>query len=88
MAESSSWDRPLAQSLEEIRPLNQLCREGRFYEVERWIREGNPLHLAPDAIGKSTRPKTALQIAIETGQHSLTLLLLRHGYRLELERTR
>jgi hypothetical protein len=35
---------------------------------------------------KGTRPKTALQIALETGQHSLASLLLKSGYRLELER--
>lgn len=28
--------RVLAQSLEEVRPLHQLCREGRLYEVDRW----------------------------------------------------
>ncbi len=78
--------RPLALSPEDVRPLHQLCREGRFYEVERWIADGKPLQVAPDAVRKGTRPKTALQIAIETGQHSLVTLLHRNGYRLELER--
>src|SRR5882724_4549482 len=66
--------------------LRQLCREGRLYDVERWIADGKPLQLAPEAILKGTRPKTALQIALESGQHSLASLLLRSGYRLELER--
>ena len=78
--------RPLAHSLEDLRPLHQLCREGRFYDVERWIADGKPLQLTPESLPKGTRPKTALQIAIETGQHSLATLLLRNGYRLELER--
>src|SRR6267142_1140495 len=39
----------------------------------------------PEDIRKGTRPKTALQIALETGQHSLAALLLNSGYRLELE---
>jgi hypothetical protein len=78
--------RSLAPSLEDIRPLHQLCREGRFYDVERWIADGKPLQLTPEAIPKGARPKTALQIALETGQHSLATLLLRNGYRLELER--
>jgi len=78
--------RPLAHSLEDIRPLHQLCREGRFYNVERWIADGKPLQLTPEALPKGARPKTALQIALETGQHSLATLLLRNGYRLELER--
>ena len=34
---------------------------------------------------KGTRPKTALQIALESGQHSLAFLLLNYGYRLDLE---
>jgi ankyrin repeat protein len=63
-----------------------MCREGRLYDVERWIAEGKPLQVAPDAILKGTRPKTALQIALETGQHSLAFLLLRSGYQLQLER--
>lgn len=78
--------RPLAHSPEDVRPLHQLCREGRFYDVERWITDGKPLQLMPEAVPKGTRPKTALQIALETGQHSLATLLLRNGYRLELER--
>ena len=77
---------PLALSLEDIRTLHELCRGGRLYDVERWIDEGKPLQIAQEAIPKRIRPKSALQIAVETGQHSLTLLLLSKGYRLELER--
>jgi len=79
-------DRSLAQCPDDLRPLLQLCREGRLYDVEHWIAEGKPLQLAPEAIRKGTRPKTALQVALETGQHSLGSLLLKSGYRLELER--
>lgn len=78
--------RPLAHSLEELKPFHQLCREGRLYEVDRWITEGKPIQHAPDAIPKGTRPKTALQLVLETGQHSLSSLLLSKGYRLDLER--
>ncbi|MGQ0555023.1 MAG: hypothetical protein ACT4PN_03645 [Nitrospiraceae bacterium] len=81
-------NRLLAQSLEELKPLHQLCREGRLYEVERWISDGRPLQVEPATIRKGTRPKTALQIAIETGQHSLTRLLLSNGYQHDLERYR
>lgn len=77
---------PLARSLDDLRALQQLCRDGRLYDVERWIAEGHPLQLASEALRKGTRPKTALQIAIETGQHSLIQLLLSKGYRLDLER--
>ena len=80
--------RVLAQSLEEVRPLHCLCKEGRLYAVEQWITEGKPVQIDPQALGKRVRPKTALQITLETGQHSLTELLLRRGYRLDLERYR
>ena len=49
----------LAHFPEDLRPMHQLCREGRLYDVERWIVDGKPLRLAPEAIGKGTRPKTA-----------------------------
>lgn len=78
--------RPLAQSAEDVRALHQMCREGRLYDVEDWIAEGRPLQLAPEVVRKGTRPSTALEIALGRGQHSLALLLLRNGYRLELER--
>ena len=78
--------RALAKTSEDIRALHQICREGSLYEVERWIADGKPIQVAPQAIPKNTRPKTALQIALETGQHSLAVLLLSRGYRVELER--
>jgi hypothetical protein len=78
--------RPLAYSLDDIRPLHQLCREGRLYDVERWIADGKPLQLTLEAVPKGAQPKTALQIALQTGQHSLATLLLKNGYLLELER--
>lgn len=86
MVHPQSPERPLAHSTEDIRALHRMCRDGRLYDVERWIAKGRPLQLAPNAIPKGTRPKTALQIAVETGQHSLAFLLLSSGYRLELER--
>jgi hypothetical protein len=76
----------LAQSQSELRLLQEMCREGRLYGVEQWIAEGKPLQASPELIRKGTRPKTALQIALETGQHSLVSLLLKSGYRLDLER--
>jgi len=88
MPDAGNGGRPrtLAELLEDVRGLHELCRQGRLYDAERWIAEGKPLQLAPAAVPNGTRPKTALQIALETGQHSLTSLLLKSGYRLELER--
>lgn len=78
----------LAATLEDLRPLHDLCRAGHLYEVEQWIADGKPLQIEPDVLPKGTKPKTALQIALETGQHSLASLLLKSGYRLDLERYR
>ena len=76
----------LAQHPDELRDLHTMCREGRLFEVQDWISDGKPFQRAPDSIRKGARPQTALQIALQSGQHSLSLLLLRSGYRLELER--
>lgn len=78
--------RPFARSVDDLRDLHVMCRRGRVYDVERWIAEGRPLQLASGTITKGKQPGTALRIAIESGQHSLTLLLLRSGYRHDLER--
>src|SRR5262245_50153071 len=88
MAECHEPDRQreLAEFPEDLSVLHQMCRDGRVYDVERWIAEGKPLQLAPDAVRKGTRPKAALEIALDSGQHSLALLLLSHGYKLEVER--
>ncbi len=75
--------RELAASLDQIEGLHQLCRQGRLYEVEDWIKAGRPLQLQTGAPGR--RAETALQIALKTGQRSLLLLLLCNGYRLNLE---
>src|SRR5712672_2739165 len=44
------------------------------------------MNFASGFVHKGQRPKTAMTIAIETGQHSLVLCLLRSGYQAELER--
>ena len=73
----------LAASLDDLEPLHQLCREGKLYEVEHWIKAGRSLQVHRGVPGY--RGPTALQIALETGQHSLVLLLLCNGYRLDVE---
>lgn len=82
---SQDYKIPLAQSVEDVRPVHRMCREGRLYEVERWIAEGKPLQVAPTGLSKGSRPKSALQIAIESGQHSLVFLLLSSGYQIQIE---
>jgi ankyrin repeat protein len=61
-----------ALPLEDAKRLIRLCERGRLYEVEDWIRSGQPLKV-PDELGK-----TPLSVALRTGFHSLIELLLRH----------
>lgn len=68
-----------------LKRLHQLCREARVYEVERWIAEGRPLQLARGAPAKRRAP-SALEIAVEDGQHALVLLFLCNGYDPNLEK--
>lgn len=75
----------VADSPDQVEDLHRLCREGRIYDVEAWIRAGRPLQLAREARPRGRQFPTALEIAIETGQQGLVLLLLCNGYRLDLE---
>jgi hypothetical protein len=76
----------LAATSDELQPLLTMCREGRVYDVEQWVKDGKPLQLVPGAEPRGRHPYTAMEIALNSGQHSLTLLLLRSGYRLDLEK--
>ncbi len=58
---------------EETKQLKELCRGGRLYEVEAWIRQGKPVN-AP-----ATERKSPLLIAVQKGFYSLVELLLRSG---------
>lgn len=60
--------------------LHRICREGRLYDVDRWIVAGIPLQLAEGIRPKGRRTTSALRISLESGNHSLTLLLLRSGF--------
>src|ERR1700721_1939119 len=59
-------------AIEEIKELIRLCRGGRLYELEKWIAAGNSFE------GIIAKRKTLLQIAIETGFHSLVELIVKH----------
>jgi hypothetical protein len=80
---ASSRATPQAEDLAE---LHQLCREGRLYEIEAWIKDGRPLQLSRDAAARSRRSASALALALVGGSHSLALLLLANGYDPNLER--
>jgi hypothetical protein len=70
---------------EALTELHCLCREGRLYDVERWIRDGRPLQVAQGITIKGRRLTSALEIALEDRNHSLVLLLLCNGYAPNLE---
>ena len=59
-------------SLSEAKHLLRLCKTGRLYEVEAWIRAGRSLIVPPAA------RKTPLGVAVSTGFHSLVEFLLRN----------
>jgi hypothetical protein len=53
-----------------------LCRAGQLYEIEKWIAECKPLDIS-DAI-RHGRQRSLLEIAVETGFHSLVELIAKH----------
>ena len=53
-----------------------LCRAGRLYEVSNWISEGKPLNIS--AAKRRGRQRSLLEIAVETGFHSLVELLAKN----------
>ena len=65
--------------------LHRVCREGRLYDVEEWIRAGRPLQVVRDATVKGRRLASALEIALEARHHALALLPLCNGYDPNLE---
>ena len=75
----------LTAAAEELEELHRLCRLGRLYDVERWIRAGRPLQLAASSPAERRRHRSALEIALDRQDHSLILLLVANGYDLALE---
>jgi ankyrin repeat protein len=60
--------------------LQGLCRHGRLYDVERWVRSGAPLQLATGVAVRGRARGSPLAIALEAGNQALILLLLANGY--------
>lgn len=60
----------------EAKTLVSLCRAGRLYDVQKWIAAGRSLDVS--AATKRGRPKSLLEIAVETGFHSLVELIAKH----------
>lgn len=63
----------------DVADLVKLCRDGRIYAVESWIRDGKPLY-ASQIVTRGRRPESALSVAIEARQYDLAHLLLCNGF--------
>jgi hypothetical protein len=67
-----------ASTSDELVPLLALCREGKLFEVQDWIRQGRPVALQED-VGARGASRNPLRIAIDSGFHSLVEILLEAG---------
>lgn len=61
---------------DEAKELLRLCRAGRLYELEKWVLDGKPLDIC--GARKRGRQKSLLEIAVETGFHSMVELIAKH----------
>jgi hypothetical protein len=61
---------------EEIKPLVDLCKVGKLFEVQEWIASGKPVNPPPE---KGRRGKTPLRVAMDSGFHSLVEVLIKGG---------
>ncbi len=64
-----------AKNTDQAKALVALCRAGRLYEIEKWTAAGKSLDIS--ATIKRGRQTTLLQIAVQTGFHSLVELIAR-----------
>lgn len=69
---------------DDLADLHDLCRAGRLYDVEEWVRSGFPLQMDPD-VPRPRRWTSALELALEAGNEGVILLLLCNGYDPNLE---
>ncbi len=67
-----------AKDYDDIKPLVELCKAGRLFEVQAWIAAGNPVNPPPPP-DKGARRKCPLQLAVEMRFHSLVQVLLEGG---------
>jgi hypothetical protein len=70
---------PSTLTVDESRALLALCHRGRLYDIEDWIKAGKSLQVAEEL------RKTPIQVAIETGFHSLIELLVRNESQIRIK---
>lgn len=63
---------------EDLAEFHDLCRDGRLYDIEKWIRASRPIQTQFQPKGR--RRVSALEIAVGAGNHSMALVLLCNGY--------
>lgn len=61
-----------------VRELITLCKAGKFFEVQAWIAAGKPVNRPAGDETRGYAP-TPLEVAIDTGFHSLVEVLLKAG---------
>ena len=64
------------ESIDEIKPLIELCKAGKLFDVQAWIKSGKPVNPPLPTKG---RHKSPLEYAIDRGFHSLAEVLLKGG---------
>lgn len=67
-----------AKDYDDIKPLVDLCKAGRLFDVQDWIADGKPINPPPPP-AKGARKKCPLQVSIDNGFHSLVQVLLESG---------
>jgi hypothetical protein len=67
-----------AEDYDDIKPLIDLCKAGRLFDVQAWIADGKPIN-PPPVPAKGARKKCPVQVAIDSGFHSLLQVLLERG---------
>lgn len=65
-----------ATDVVQAKALIALCRAGKVYDIEKWIVAGKSLDIS--AARKRGRQRSLLEIAVETGIHSLVELIAKH----------
>jgi ankyrin repeat protein len=74
-------ERPLAADGSALAGLIAACKEGRLYDIERWIADGRPIQAEPAWTRQNRRRETPLSAAMAQGSFDLVRLLLCNGYR-------
>lgn len=69
---------------DELDPLRQMCKEGRLFDVQEWIKAGHPVVLK-NLPPPGRRRMAPMLIAIDRGFHSLVQVLLEGGVPVKAE---